>query len=122
MKPTVYAFSAAINACAESGRWQHAMVLLKSMESVGPAPNAVTYIAAMHGCLKADQYTKKKRLSTTSLVPDSGAYTSAISACERGQRWWEAVQLLDDMQAKGVKPKHSAYFLAMRACTEGRRW
>ena len=43
-------------------------------------------------------------------------YSAAISACEKGQQWQRALQLLEEMQAAGVWANAITYNAASSAC------
>ena len=74
VRPNAIVFGAAIDACARTGQYQHAMFLLNEMkEKYGVKPN-----------LKC--------------------FSAAISACEKAAKWEEAVKLLRRMAQEGVEP------------------
>ena len=49
-------------------------------------------------------------------MPDVVAYRAAIRACEKGQQPQQALQLLQEMQYKGVVPDVISYKAAISAC------
>ena len=53
---------------------------------------------------------------------DTIAYNAAISACEKGGQWQWALQLMEDIQAKGIPANTITYDTAIRAYQKGRQW
>eukprot|EP00967_Tisochrysis_lutea_P098456 scaffold145425_cov23-Tisochrysis_lutea.AAC.1 len=77
MAPTVHAYTAAMRAATEGGRWARALDIWADLRS--------------SGC----QATGAK----------GHAYAAAISACAAGQQWQRAVALFDDMAGvAGIRP------------------
>ena len=50
------------------------------------------------------------------------SYNAAISACEKGSQWQEALELLAEMQAQGLEPNVISYSAAISACEKGEQW
>jgi pentatricopeptide repeat domain-containing protein 1 len=51
-----------------------------------------------------------------------GAITAIISACAQARNWKKALQLLEEMQAKGVEPNVFTYNATTSACEKGGQW
>jgi pentatricopeptide repeat domain-containing protein 1 len=56
------------------------------------------------------------------LEPDNITYSSAISACEKGGQWQQALALLDQMPEKGVTANVITCNAAISACEKGGKW
>ena len=50
------------------------------------------------------------------------SFSAAISACEKGQQWQRALQLMEGMQARSVQPNVISYNAAISACGKGQQW
>ena len=48
--------------------------------------------------------------------------SAAISACDNGQQWQQALGLLAVMQQTAVLPNVISYNAAISACDNGRQW
>jgi pentatricopeptide repeat domain-containing protein 1 len=49
-------------------------------------------------------------------------YNLGISACAQARNWKKALQLLEEMQAKGVEPNVITYNATISACEKARNW
>ena len=49
-------------------------------------------------------------------------YSAAISACEKGWQWQQALRLLGDMQIKNIWADTVSYSAAISACEKGWQW
>ena len=50
------------------------------------------------------------------------SYNSAISACEKGQQWGQALSLLPKMRRSRLEPNVISYSSAISACEKGQQW
>ena len=57
-----------------------------------------------------------------SLMPDVASYSAAISACEKGKHWEEALRLLQEMLHRSLTPDVVSHSAAISACEKGKRW
>ena len=58
-------------------------------------------------------------MQQTAVVPDVISYNAAISACEKGQQWQQALSVLAEMQQTAVLPYVISYNAAISACDAG---
>ena len=54
--------------------------------------------------------------------PDEISYSAAISACEKGKQWEEALRLLQQMTCRALTPNEISYNAAISACEKGKQW
>ena len=50
------------------------------------------------------------------------SYSAAISACEKGQQWEDALSLLPKMRRARLEPDVTSYSMAISACEKGQPW
>ena len=58
-------------------------------------------------------------MSTAQLRTDVIIYSAAISACEKGGRWQQALTLFLDMPQANINPNVVSYNAAISACQKG---
>ena len=106
--------------------WQRAVVLLRELQSRGPAPTIATYNAALSACASGGQWKRAlellAELPSRRLAPNQETFDAAIEACERGGQWERAVALLAEPQACRVQPSVTGYGAAISACERGGQW
>ena len=56
---------------------------------------------------------------SSQLEPDVISYNSAISACEKGQQWQQALMLFSEMGQQHVVPNVVTHNAAISACEKG---
>ena len=56
------------------------------------------------------------------ITPVVITYSAAISACEKGQQWEEALRLLGEMKKKDITPNVITYNTTISACEKGGQW
>ena len=57
-------------------------------------------------------------MKNSGIEPDVISYSAAISACEKGGRWEQALEVFDEMRSRGVEPNVITYTSAMSACVK----
>ena len=57
-----------------------------------------------------------------SLTSDVVSHSAAISACEKGKHWEEALRLLQKMLHRSLTPGAVSHNAAISACEKGRHW
>ena len=56
------------------------------------------------------------------IQPNTITYSAAISACEKGNQWKEALALLSKMKQEDIKADTITYNAAISACEKGNQW
>ena len=88
LAPNVIAYTGAMTACVEAGRWRAALSLFSRL-----------------------------RANATVAQPDGVSYDVALLACAGGGRWEDALQLLGAMRAtRHCQPRAASYVYAADAC------
>ncbi|CAE7222618.1 EMB2076 [Symbiodinium necroappetens] len=95
LKSRLVQATGAISEARRSRQWRQSLQLFTD------------YMAAAH----ADQ-----------LLIEMPIYNAAITACEVGSRWVEALALLQSAEGSGLVPTVVSLTAAMSACREGRQW
>ncbi|CAE8688295.1 unnamed protein product, partial [Polarella glacialis] len=88
----VFTLNTAISAYARAFRWPSALLLFSSDSGFGSA------------------------------IPDLVSYNSALSACERGRCWREALQLLLEARLRKLELDVVSFSSAVSACSKGLQW
>ena len=57
-----------------------------------------------------------------SLTPEVVSHNAAISACEKGKHWEEALRLLQEMLHRSLTPDVVSHSAAISACEKGKHW
>merc|ERR1719231_445780 len=111
--PGARTLSAAIIACAKTGRADAAEVWLQRMEDCGIAPNVVAYSSAIDACSKADDPERAMRLFERMVAQGVKANIVAYASLARPlarKGNWAAVERLDQqMEEEGLRKNE--YFL-----------
>ena len=114
--PNLITYNAAINAC-EGLHWEHALALLETMTIV-----KVGTLGCGHEVLQLDSWSLASFVKTPEsaltlqVTPDVISYSSCIAACGQGQRWSDAMNLLDDM--KQLQLQRNIIALRMHIATD----
>jgi pentatricopeptide repeat protein len=99
--PTIYHYSAALNACAESGEVAQCIKLLDRMESSGIQPTVVAYTAAIKACARVGAHRDAKklidRMRQRGVEPTVRSYNSVLAACAAARVPAEAFGVLEEM-------------------------
>ena len=124
VEPNEFVFGAAIDACARTGQYKHAILLLSEMEETyGVKPNLKCFSAAISACEKAAKWEEAvkllRKMSEKGVDPDVISYNSVISACEKCAEWERALEFLDEMKAEGIRPDVVSYSSTISACEKG---
>ncbi|CAM9447310.1 unnamed protein product, partial [Ectocarpus sp. 13 AM-2016] len=135
VQPDVRTFTSVVSAGSRSGRVDLAEQVLDTMRAEGVPPNAATYNAVITGCScgppsppprgagGGGEVQRALRLLEEMAAdprpeaqPEALSYTLVLKACGREGRWETALQLLTEMQAKGLEPTVLSFRYALTAC------
>jgi pentatricopeptide repeat domain-containing protein 1 len=116
VRPNALTYTAAIAACADSGRADLALRFLGEMRAGVPdaeVPKAA-FDAAIKACVAGGEAEAAGGLlaemgAATGQTPGVRAYTTAIASCREGGRSDLALGLLDEMRGQGVEPNVVTY-------------
>lgn len=91
-------FNAILKGMEKSMLWQHALVLLGTMElGYSLKGNLITYNTLMSTCQKCNQWERSLhlflQLGLVKLIPDLVSYNTCLAACRKGTAWQQALQL-----------------------------
>lgn len=96
-------FNAILKGMEKSMLWQHALILLRTME-LGHSlkGNLITYNTLMSTCQKCSQWERSLhfflQLGLVKLIPDLVSYNTCLAACRKGAAWQQALQLWKPLQ------------------------
>ena len=130
IQPDRIVYGSVISACAVSGDWRRAVMLLGEMERKGGdlAPDVVCYSSCISAYGRGDRCDDALKLlerlvdedDRKTPEPNTVAYNAAISACERAGRWEDALRLLEEMKGRqGCEPNTVSLNAAISACEKG---
>lgn len=119
---TEASYTILIQALAEAGASNEAVLCLDTMISEGLTPNVISYAAAM--AASRDKPTVVidllDRMRTANVLPNTVVLTSAINSLARagGEFTYKAYAILQDMEAHGPEPNIYTYNTVTRAFAE----
>ncbi|CAJ1450599.1 unnamed protein product [Effrenium voratum] len=124
LQPTTISCNAAICACQLVSRWQAAACILSSMQDQGPLPDAATLNACMPAFGRYQKWQAALGLlfDTRTQGVDVLAYSAAMSACQNGLQWQQALLLFSDLAASSASADVRCFTAALDACAQGRQW
>ena len=118
--PNVFAFNAALSACAKTGEWERALGLLDEMRANRVAPELLSFNAAISACARAGRWGKTLSLLSTmrkaGQPPDLISFNGALVAARAGGRADVALQLITQMRDREIAPDAGSYGAAVSAC------
>eukprot|EP00397_Hematodinium_sp_SG-2012_P019467 GEMP01020002.1.p1 GENE.GEMP01020002.1~~GEMP01020002.1.p1 ORF type:complete len:764 (+),score=230.30 GEMP01020002.1:339-2630(+) len=140
LRPNVITYNSAISACEKGRKWSRALDIFRAMHC---PPDAISYNAAISACEKgavwrealalfhAMRSSRKNRGGGSGggssrdafIAPTVVTYSSAISACEKGNAWEHALDLLRRMKEdSNVMVNTIAYNAVIRAVAKNGDW
>merc|ERR1712137_1450706 len=61
-------------------------------------------------------------MKKNNIAPNTITYNAAISACEKGEQWQEALRLLNELKKTNIAPDTITYSAAISGCQKGWQW
>eukprot|EP00435_Cladocopium_sp_Y103_P027881 s2612_g6.t3 len=114
-------FNASMTSCQAVGRWQEAFFLLDFMLQVQVSPDVTSLSSLVTSAAKASRWRMALQGFEDRKTMNRVGFCAAINACEKGQRWSEAIQLLQILRQRQEADVPS--FNAVLSCLEkGGRW
>eukprot|EP00927_Polykrikos_kofoidii_P060738 TRINITY_DN55660_c0_g1_i1.p1 TRINITY_DN55660_c0_g1~~TRINITY_DN55660_c0_g1_i1.p1 ORF type:complete len:698 (-),score=92.81 TRINITY_DN55660_c0_g1_i1:71-2164(-) len=136
MQPNAVVYTAAISACSKASRWDISLLLFHGALASTPRPLPVNIcdgdnqgtmryapnIVKAGGAAESNGTIAAGRPLLSDLSVDLVTFNAAITACERGALWGEAVDLLGIMRRFGLSPDVVSYSAAISACERFGSW
>ena len=133
MKANEHHFGALIHAARKAGQWEMAMELFGRMKSnkYNIEPNTIIYNSMISTAGDARDLRMVEDLiqemETRKISKDTVTYSAAITACERCNKWQQAIKLYESMKKNAdsdsaVKPNTYTLNAVLNACVHGRQW
>ncbi|GIL93379.1 hypothetical protein Vretimale_17468 [Volvox reticuliferus] len=127
MAPTVHAYTAAMRAATEGGRWYRALDIWADMRAAGCEPTGHAYSAAISACAAAGDWSRAVALfdemtGPAGIRPDVVSCTALITALAAGGEADRAEAVVAWMLANGVRPNARTYTALMAALGNAKRW
>lgn len=105
-------FNASMTSCQALGRWQEAFFLVDFMLQIEISPDVTSFSCIV---TSAAQASWRLALSSFKETMNRVGFCAAINACEKGQRWPQAIHLLQMLRLRADVPS----FNAALSCLEG---
>ncbi|CAL1172598.1 unnamed protein product [Cladocopium goreaui] len=105
-------FNASMTSCQAVGRWQEAFFLVDFMLQIEISPDVTSFSCIV---TSAAQASWRLALSSFKETMNRVGFCAAINACEKGQRWPQAIHLLQMLRLRADVPS----FNAALSCLEG---
>ncbi|KAL5582053.1 hypothetical protein UlMin_014495 [Ulmus minor] len=126
LKPNAIACNALINSLGKAGKVKLALRMFDVMKSLGHLPDSYTWNAVLSSLYKANRHDDALQLfESIKLEQDSELnshlFNTALMSCSKLGLWKRALQLLWQMEAKGMSVSTSSYNLVISACETGRK-
>ena len=113
--PDIISFSTAISACEKGGQWQHTLPVQEEMCKGGMTPNVINFDEATSAGKKGEWRHGRSWLLGESHggdeTPKGISTSAAISACEKGGQWQQALPWLDELHMAGSAGSGSEHLL-----------
>ncbi|CAE8655061.1 unnamed protein product [Polarella glacialis] len=110
----IIAHSTAISACGAGKRWELALLIFSHV--------MLRSTKVVQGTLQNGQEVALKAVWGAGLEVDAICFNSALSACEAGGQWQQAIELLELRLTKGLAQDAVGLTAAYGACQQGKKW
>ncbi|KAG2430965.1 hypothetical protein HYH02_013498 [Chlamydomonas schloesseri] len=127
MAPTVHAYTAAMRAATEGGRWYRALDIWADMRAARCEPTGHAYSAAISACAAAGDWRRAVALfdemtGPGGIRPDVVSCTALITALAAGGEADRAEAVVAWMLSNSVRPNARTYTALMAALGNAKRW
>ncbi|GAB4820675.1 hypothetical protein N2152v2_007721 [Parachlorella kessleri] len=126
LAPSVHAYTAAMRAAAEGGRWEDALHIWEDMEKAGCKPTGHAYAAVISACAAGGRWQKAVSLFDEMLSwgvkPDVVSCTALITALGTDGQWERAEKVVEWMLRSDIKPNVRTYTALITALGNARQW
>eukprot|EP00879_Flechtneria_rotunda_P000900 GHRR01001027.1.p1 GENE.GHRR01001027.1~~GHRR01001027.1.p1 ORF type:complete len:1006 (+),score=494.19 GHRR01001027.1:90-3107(+) len=126
LAPTVHAYTAAMRAATEGGRWQKALEIWSDMTSAGVLPTGHAFAAAMSACAAGSNWQQAVALfedmCRVGINPDVVSCTALITALAAAGQWQRSEAVVHWMLSVGVRPNVRTYTAMLTALGNARQW
>eukprot|EP01026_Neomeris_dumetosa_P056951 TRINITY_DN52244_c0_g1_i6.p1 TRINITY_DN52244_c0_g1~~TRINITY_DN52244_c0_g1_i6.p1 ORF type:complete len:753 (-),score=124.34 TRINITY_DN52244_c0_g1_i6:1214-3472(-) len=126
MAPTVHAFTTAMRAATEGGRWDKSLEIWKDMEQYGCEPTGHAYAAAISACAAGSRWVKAVHLFedmiSNDIKPDVVSCTALITALATNAEYERGEQVVNWMLKSGVVPNVRTYTALITAMCNAQQW
>ncbi|PSC71557.1 nadh:ubiquinone oxidoreductase complex i intermediate-associated 30 [Micractinium conductrix] len=126
MAPSVHAYTAAMRAAAEGGRWEAALSIWDDMQKAGCKPTGHAYAAVISACAAGGQWQRAVALFDDMLAwgvrPDVVSCTALITALGTDGQWERAEKVVEWMLRSDIKPNVRTYTALITALGNAKQW
>jgi len=126
MAPTVHAYTAAMRAATEGGKWEKSLDIWEDMLAAGVRPSGHAFAAAISSCAAGNQWHRACDLFESMLQhgiqPDVVSCTALISALATGGQWQQSEQVVSWMLQSGVRPNVRTYTALLNSLGQAQQW
>ncbi|CAE8586321.1 unnamed protein product [Polarella glacialis] len=130
LRPNTVSYNAVMSSLAtETGEhWSYVLALWQELSADGLRLSLPSYGAAMRSTVAGWQW--ERAVCLWSSLRDVGglgqpslmAWIAMLSACEKGERWQEAVNLLETLHGSGLEACAPVRSVVISACEKARKW
>ncbi|KAF5830188.1 TPR-like protein [Dunaliella salina] len=127
MAPTVHAYTAAMRAATEGGRWARALDIWADLRSSGCQATGHAYAAAISACAAGQQWQRAVALfddmaGVAGIRPDVVSCTALVTALASAGEADKAEAVVQWMLAIGLKPNVRTYTALLTAMGNAQQW
>ncbi|CAE7367466.1 unnamed protein product [Symbiodinium sp. CCMP2456] len=123
-----YGFNSAISACADAGRWEHAISLLHDMEQHSLVQGTMSFNAALNSLVRQGGHRWEtsicflSRMVQIRLQPDEFSMSPSIAALGGSEGWPVALTLLGGMTTRGFEASAFPRNAALARLEDSSQW
>lgn len=126
LAPTVHAYTAAMRAAAEGGRWEAALAIWTDMQAAGCKPTGHAYSAVISACAAGGEWKRAVSLFDEMLSwgvkPDVVSCTALVTALGVDGQWERAEKVVEWMLRNDIRPNVRTYTALVGALANARQW